>query len=688
MASPRFARFTRLSSVRPSTITRAAASTPVSAARTTPAAGRSRVRIRDHRTRARIATPARHAGALRWVALDPELLGRIRPKTPHKKREELSVPVAPAADVNDRMIFEVAQDPARRFYIPSYTLAEESVLGAAGDSLRYRFKLAAPAGEKPGGLSIHLLRVSPGGVDVTGAQPIQHEIAVYLRFYRPLGTSGAVEDRLAFTSWTEEADGTCRADLELPRLADSGIVLMALTNPDFRPELVVTRTANVAVPAALMAGVQLYRQTTISLDNPIEPRPFLFPADYPAFEGIAPSREKPGLIRRTLRHGDRHHNYYQDQLQRDVFFYLPDEIRIARSEDPPRSPMLSIRFEATDGKPEDIQAAMEVVATPVTDPERIESAGKELAQFCPEQEPQFAPLQATDGVRFRLGLPGAAAFQDRPDARVDLTRGIVDLIRLPLASFQSVYDALFGSSSVLLQGEVVIDLGDGPDEIVPFNARMDHLAGDPLESSETYIQESGGVATVLRNVTESDVEITALRAALDRGQERVEGTIQGLDLSSPVTIAPGGEIAFTVLPAAPLGGDGPADAVFDLSDVRTRPDPAALWNVLLDPATPATYAKSITVRALPALFQPPPDRPDDAIGAMTVEFQGGETVEVNAGQLSAVASLRLPIADLVLRHADAGVYQYRVRVIRNNGQTTLTDWISDTTTILFPDVRR
>lgn len=687
MANLRSASFSRLAALRSSaTILTAAAATP--AAEGVPAAARSRVRIRDHRIRTEVATPARRVGALRWTALDPSLIGRFGLKTPYKRREELSVPVAPAGDVNDRMIFEAAKDPAQRFYLPAYILAEESVVRSTGGALRYRFKLTTATGEKPGVLGMNLLRVSPSGLDVTGVTPIEHAIGVFLRFYRPLGASGAVEDRRTFASWTEEADGSFHAELELPRLADCGTVLMALTNPDFRPEIVVTRTITVAVPVEVQGGVQLYRPTSIAVDNPLEPRPFVFPANDPAFEGVAPSQEKPGFIRRTVRFGERHHNYYQDQLQRDVFFYLPDEIRIARSEDPPRTPMVSVRFEATDGKPDDIQAVMEIASAPVTDPERLESASKELAQFCPEQEPQFAPLQATEGVRFRLGLPGNAAFQDRPDARVDLTRGIVDRIRLPLASFQTVFDALFGSSSVLLQGEVVIDLGDGPDEAVPFTGRMDHLAGDPLESIETAIPESGGVATVLRNVTESPVEIRALRAALDRGDERVEGTIQGLDLSSPVTIAPGSEIAFTVLPTAPLGGDGPTDAVFDLADVRTHPDPTTLWNLLLDPATPATYTKSITVRALPALFLAPQDRPDEAIGALTVEFQAGETVELNAEQLTAAASLRLPIADLVLHRADEGTYRYRVRVIRNNGQTTVTDWIDETTTILFPDVRR
>jgi hypothetical protein len=193
---------------------------------------------------------------------------------------------------------------------------------------------------------------------------------------------------------------------------------------------------------------------------------------------------------------------------------------------------------------------------------------------------------------------------------------------------------------------------------------------------------------VLSNAIESPLEIRGLRTALVRGEHEVAGTLQGLDLAAPVVLAPAGKLSFRVAPAAPLGGEGAIDAVFDLTEVHVRADRDALWAVILDPGTPGTYSKRVTVRALPALFQAASDRPTDAIGALTVEFEGGGTVELNPEHLSAEADLRLPIADLVLRRADQGVYRYRVTLIRASGQSADPEWRSATTTILFPEVQR
>lgn len=689
MPEPARSAFVRLAAFRPRIATPAGGAASDAASAAGPAgasATRATVRIRDHRTRTG-TTPLKAAAIGRWK-LNPDIWARFPAKSPYKRRDELTVPVAPAEAIENNTILEGALDASQKFYLPAYRIATQSLARPDGrNTLTFRLSLVPPASEeKPGSLTVHLLKGPPEGVDVAAqnATPLPHEIAIFLQF-----RDAVMENRLPF-DYTEEADGTIKATLGLD-LGDYQSVYAAMTNASMNPALMVTRTFTAAVPAPPAPdGTAMFNVVAKALDFHVEPRSLAFPEDDPVFEGRAASAStSSSVIRITVPDArNRHHSYFQRATQADHFYYLPDEIRIARHENHPHPPTLLVRIESTDGKPEDAPTVMEIGAVPVTFPERLEAAEPVLARHCGGMDPQFLPL-APASVTFRLGMPASGTFEERPDARVDLAGGVVqDGLRLTAGEMKSMFDALFGGSSVLMQGEVIVDLGDGGKELIPFVGRADSLAGDPLTSVETYIPDRGGVHTVLRNVTESPVEIRGLRAALERGGKRVSGGIEGLDLSSPVTLPPGGEVTFVVIPETPLDGDGPADAVFDLSGVRVLPDRAAIWTAICDPRVRSMYKKQITVRALASVFKPPAERPDEGIGAVTVEFKGGETVELNEAQLTSVATLSMPMRDWVLDATDEGTYTYRVRVIRNNGQGAVSEWMTDSTDRLFPNIPR
>jgi hypothetical protein len=279
-------------------------------------------------------------------------------------------------------------------------------------------------------------------------------------------------------------------------------------------------------------------------------------------------------------------------------------------------------------------------------------------------------------------------MREVPDASVDLERGIAAGFSLPLAGFQTLFDAMLGGASVLFSGEVEVELGEGTGERIGFLGRFDQLGAEGLRSTEVYVPETGIVQTTLRNCIESPLEIRTLPSALERGGAQVEGRLSGLDLGAPVVLPPGGEISFAVQPVATLEGEGPADAIFDLSGVKVMPDREALLAAIIDPDTPATYDRVVTVRALEALFQPTAEKPDDAIGAVMVEFEGGEAAELNPAQLTASASLHVPILDFLQSKVDALNYRYKVRVIRPSGQTLDENWRTGNAESFFPEVRR
>ena len=184
---------------------------------------------------------------------------------------------------------------------------------------------------------------------------------------------------------------------------------------------------------------------------------------------------------------------------------------------------------------------------------------------------------------------------------------------------------------MLFRGEIKLD--DELNEVIPFTARMNDLVGELLDVREVADAASGGVKAMVRNVIESPIRINYLTAMLHRGETIFPGEIR--DLSTPVTLGSGEEITLTVAPSAPLVEAGSLHGVFDLNGVEVLPDPEKVWNAILDPNLPAEYLRSITVKTFREMFTPSPDRPGNQIMAILVEFERGDTVELNADKLEA-----------------------------------------------------
>ncbi|MGA7880210.1 MAG: hypothetical protein WCD63_04990, partial [Terrimicrobiaceae bacterium] len=58
----------------------------------------------------------------------------------------------------------------------------------------------------------------------------------------------------------------------------------------------------------------------------------------------------------------------------------------------------------------------------------------------------------------------------------------------------------------------------------------------------------------------------------------------------------------------------------------------------------------------------------------------------NAERLEADAKVRLSLVDYILRRLDTGQYRYAVTVIRASGQSRDSEWRTDRTGILFPQI--
>ena len=130
--------------------------------------------------------------------------------------------------------------------------------------------------------------------------------------------------------------------------------------------------------------------------------------------------------------------------------------------------------------------------------------------------------------------------------------------------------------------------------------------------------------------------------------------------------------------------EGDAQPLFDFREVIVKPDPAIIWGTILDPSTPADYQKTIQVRAVSGMFEAPPDKPNDRILAILVQFETGGTVELTQNKLEAETKIRMPLAGVILASGGPPTYRYRCQVIRAGGRQQDMVWREDSFDILFP----
>ena len=141
--------------------------------------------------------------------------------------------------------------------------------------------------------------------------------------------------------------------------------------------------------------------------------------------------------------------------------------------------------------------------------------------------------------------------EEREGAKIDLRTGILDAITLPMKDFQGLFDALFGDSAVVFQGEVVVEIDSGqgiPAEKIPVICRLADLIGDIFDVEVEQDVPSSGVRATLRNRIESPAEMRGLTAVLARGDAHAEGVIAGLSFVAPIVVRPGEAVNCQVAP--------------------------------------------------------------------------------------------------------------------------------------------
>ena len=452
---------------------------------------------------------------------------------------------------------------------------------------------------------------------------------------------------------------------------------------------------------ATLREQKLFRVTRQAMAWAPAPSPFVFPKDLHRyiFENVLPSEGgKIGFVVRQVTWKGRSHTYYQQSLEPHRFHFLPDSFKVARRSETPHYPKLAVRFPNPDAAEDVMPVTLEYVAEPYFDSERLEAAATELKRKVPElansdRQVEFEPLLC-DSTHLFLTFPRGEAGpqrEERKGATISLRTGIVDAVTLPMKDFQGLFDALFGDSAVVFQGELVVEIdrtGAIPADTVPVICRLKDLIGDIFEVEVEQDASANGVRATLRNAIESPIEIVGLTAELMRNGAHTDGVITGLSFETPITVRPGGTVKCQVKPVGTLGGTGDMAVQFNFERVAIQPDVEAVWEAIVDQTRLPEFTRTIKVKTNKQTFEPQPSQPSDPVLALVVDFERGDTVDLNAEKLEAEAKVRLSLTDYIIQRLGTGEYRYAVTVIRASGQSKDTEWRTDRTGILFPPMKR
>lgn len=409
-----------------------------------------------------------------------------------------------------------------------------------------------------------------------------------------------------------------------------------------------------------------YRILRVQLEQVVNPSPFAFSPALHGYiiEGSAPTGGPAPLIRHALQWKGRFYTYLQDPARRSLVYMFPDSFKIARRRDPPFTPFATVRVNSkADGS--DTVVIFDYVVAPSIDAKRLSDARTQLLaqpQFG-ASDVAFKPLPTSD-IRFFTDRPtvGGSLREQRSDARVVLQGAVKDTLIMPLADFRLLFDAMHQSTAALFLGRVEIDVPGSVTEIIPFEARFGDLEGEIF--SYEAVADGDRLRVALVNAIESPVDIQTLDATASNGDVTSVMTITPGALPK-LALAPAAAIELSLTPTAPAGSD--PSLSFDLRGVRVAVDVEAVWDAILDRSA-VQFFRLVTVKTVPALFNPIAGRELEQVVSVLVEFEGGGTAELTApDSLQAQVRVDHPIDDVILGRPVSSSYRYTVTAIRANG---------------------
>lgn len=435
-----------------------------------------------------------------------------------------------------------------------------------------------------------------------------------------------------------------------------------------------TRQGHKSKPVSLTAPKRpepTYTVHRFDFEMTLAPDPFLFdpnlhPHIFAELAGPPPATSAGGLIRHREAYRDIVHSYFQDDVAQHTVYYLPDAFRLTRHTGPFRPPMVTVRVQSNGDDTANSEVTFDYVVAPYVDPERLAHAAQRIASSTGQDvaDLTFQPY-LTDALTFNLTRPSTTGriVETRPTSPLMLQEPVVDTLVLNVTDFQIAFDAMLGQTASVVSGEIGITVEGWGVETRRFIADFAQLSGATMDLSVDQTGDHTASLTCTQAI-ESPLDFNGTRIAVSRGGMTVEAT--GPE-SVVKDVAPGE--TFTIPISYPdLPGGGMVQAML-LTSGPVRPDGEAIMNAILDRSA-LDYFRLIEVRSVPSFFRAPPGAPpEDAIVAIMVEFEGGDTVTLTEDAPIGTARIDYPFSKVILRQlADDGSYRYHKTVVRADGR--------------------
>lgn len=421
-------------------------------------------------------------------------------------------------------------------------------------------------------------------------------------------------------------------------------------------------------------GDPAYTTTVAALDQQI---PFFFD---PALHGyMYPPRPAPddvGLIRYAVTPDQ---VIFQDAAERHLFYYLPDEFRLARDgvRSPTFKPSLQVAFFSLAGGGEGGSAGGDAVgeygvhftfrAVPYLAPERLAEARRYIQEHAllPVGQPiSLLPL-TPEWSQLSLVLPaegGGSRQVDRPEATLIFDRHVVDSLTLSSSEFAEVFSSMQVGGATL-NGVVKFRLpGSAHAQSIPLCGRLDKLEGPVLCVDLLGASSEGRQRVRIQNGIESPVTLRQAAIYLLTDPEQATWALAPLSAASgerfPLAIASGESVEVEVQLAAPLTQGFGARIVPTQLEVNL--DFTRLWQSVMETPGWDDITQHIGVSIDDSYFSG-----TGALDSVKVLFNQDEaSVTLRSAHLHADVQLIRPFLPYLLQQETADDYFYRVESYR------------------------
>jgi hypothetical protein len=556
-----------------------------------------------------------------------------------KPRSGFSLPtlISPTATPNDQTLFQEPQPGGPLHYLPAFKLATTG----SGNQQHYATSLSVTA-------TGYLLTVTLA--DATSLSLLssgKHEMPVTL--YMVTATVAGTA-----TSWdltTVTVNGTSiTLSLAISDITTRDAIYAAMTTQAMQTKLILRRSPALALPLPLAASApgqppsqQLYRQSPIAIDTAIE---FYFDptldqsvfAGLPIGSGAVPTTLNTATIPYPA-DGAKSYPYWQNPLEPDAFYFLPDSYNIARLVTSPHTPAITVTTSGDD--PDTMQLTLTFLAKPVWDGKRIDAAksgGLQTAFDVPEVS-SLTILPATN-TQLLLNLPpvdptASSTLSPVTNATIDTANCIQGSVTMGLPQFKQIYGALFVSPSILLSGEVdiTIDAANAMQRVL-FSGGAANFCGDVLDTSMSYDPTAGTVTVVATNAIESPVHVVSSPVGIENKSGAIATSVVSVSCSMPVDLAavtaasaastgngatastpataqgtptaPAPTTSITTVLQLPSGQsvDSSTSVVLDSSQFQVQPDINAIWSAIVQNQVVAPVKKQISLQLAASVFPP------------------------------------------------------------------------------------